>query len=60
MIIRADEEIQVTVAVAESGPLVAMKLQSVMNRPNAKEATDLLDIVRLTSTRSLDRPYASS
>jgi hypothetical protein len=36
-----------TVRVAEPGPLVAMKLQSVMNRPTAKEGTDLLDIVRL-------------
>jgi len=27
-----------------------MKLQSVMNRCRAKEATDLLDITRLTST----------
>ena len=33
--------------VAEPGPLIAMKLQSVMNRPVAKERTDLLDIVRL-------------
>jgi hypothetical protein len=40
--------IEVRVAVAEPGPLVAMKLQSVMNRGRAKEATDLLDIVRLT------------
>jgi hypothetical protein len=38
---------EVTVAVGETGPLVAMKLQSVMNRGAAKEATDLLDIVRL-------------
>jgi hypothetical protein len=36
-----------TVAVAEPGPLIAMKLQSVMNREAKKEATDLLDIVRL-------------
>lgn len=42
---------QVTVAMAEPGPLIAMKLQSVMNRRRAKEATDLLDIVQL----SLDR-----
>lgn len=35
--------------VAEPGPLVAMKLQSVMNRPTAKERTDLLDIIRLTT-----------
>jgi hypothetical protein len=37
-----------TVAVAEPGPIIAMKLQSIMNRGAAKEGTDLLDIVRLT------------
>src|SRR5262249_16690846 len=42
------EEEDVTVAVAEPGALVAMKLQSVMNRGRAKEATDLLDIIELT------------
>lgn len=36
-----------TVRVAEPAPLIAMKLQAVMNRPTAKEGTDLLDIVRL-------------
>lgn len=36
-----------TVQVAEAGPLVAMKLQSIMNRGSAKEGTDLLDIIRL-------------
>lgn len=35
--------------VAEPAALVAMKLQSVMNRGAAKEGTDLLDIVRLTT-----------
>jgi hypothetical protein len=35
------------VAVAEPGALVAMKLQSIMNRGGAKEGTDLLDIIRL-------------
>lgn len=39
------------VAVAEPGPLIAMKLQSVMNRGREKEATDLLDIIQ----PSLDR-----
>lgn len=38
----------ITVTVAEPGPIIAMKLQSVMNRGAAKEATDLLDIIRLT------------
>ncbi|MGH3276607.1 MAG: hypothetical protein ACRDNZ_20050 [Streptosporangiaceae bacterium] len=41
----------VVVRVAQPGPLIAMKLQSVMNRPVAKERTDLLDIVRLTLDR---------
>ena len=47
--------VEVRVAVAASGPLVAMKLQSVMNRYRAKEATDLLDIARLTSTPCPDK-----
>lgn len=38
---------RVVAKVAEPGPLIAMKLQSVMNRPAAKEGTDLLDIVSL-------------
>jgi hypothetical protein len=38
----------VTVAVAEPGPIIAMKLQAIMNRGAAKEGTDLLDILRLT------------
>lgn len=36
------------VRVAEPGPIVAMKLQSIMNRGAAKEGSDLLDIVRVT------------
>lgn len=36
------------VRVASPGSLIAMKLQAIMNRPAAKEGTDLLDIVRLT------------
>jgi hypothetical protein len=39
---------EVVTRVAEPGPLIAMKLQSIMNRPVEKERTDLLDIVRLT------------
>jgi hypothetical protein len=35
--------------VAQPAALVAMKLQSAMNRGAAKEGTDLLDIVRLTT-----------
>lgn len=42
------ERIDVTTPVAESGPLIAMKLQAVMNRAADKQGTDLLDIVRLT------------
>jgi hypothetical protein len=44
-----DSGVEVVVRVAEPGPLVAMKLQSVMNRTTAKERTDLLDIIRLTT-----------
>jgi hypothetical protein len=42
----------VTVKVSEPGPLVAMKLQSLPDRAKAKEATDLLDITRLTLSPS--------
>jgi hypothetical protein len=37
-----------TVRVSEPGPIIAMKLQSIMNRGSAKEGTDLLDIIRIT------------
>jgi hypothetical protein len=40
-----------TVRVSEPGPIIAMKLQSIMNRGSAKEGTDLLDIVRITLDR---------
>ena len=40
--------VEVTTPVAEPGPLIAMKLQAVMNRSAEKQGTDLLDIVRLT------------
>lgn len=42
------DHIQVTTPVAEPGPLIAMKLQAVMNRMVDKQGTDLRDIVRLT------------
>ncbi|MBB6627500.1 nucleotidyl transferase AbiEii/AbiGii toxin family protein [Nocardioides sp. KIGAM211] len=42
------ESIEVVTLVSEPGPLVAMKLQAIMNRTTDKEGTDLLDIVRLT------------
>ena len=45
----ADNAAPVTVLVARPAPLVAMKRQSVANRGSAKEGTDLLDIVRLTT-----------
>lgn len=40
--------VEVTTPVAEPGPLIAMKLQAVMNRSVAKQGTDLQDILRLT------------
>jgi hypothetical protein len=43
---------EVVARVAEPGPLIAMKLQSIMNRPVDKERTDLLDIVQLTLDRT--------
>jgi hypothetical protein len=47
-VVRANgERFEVTTLVAEPGPLVAMKLQAVMNRSVEKQGTDLLDIVRL-------------
>lgn len=44
-----DNAAPVSVLVSRPAPLVAMKLQSVMNRGAAKEGTDLLDVVRLTT-----------
>jgi len=46
--LRASGTSELTVSVAEPGPIVAMKLQSIMNRGSAKEGTDLLDIIRLS------------
>jgi hypothetical protein len=42
---------EVLARIAEPGPLIAMKLQSIMNRSADKERTDLLDIIRLTLDR---------
>lgn len=39
--------VQVSTLVAEPGPLIAMKLQAIMNRATAKQGTDLQDIARL-------------
>ncbi|WP_198955159.1 hypothetical protein [Kineosporia sp. R_H_3] len=44
----ATADVAVTTPVAEPGPLIAMKLQAVMNRAADKQGTDLLDIVRIT------------
>jgi hypothetical protein len=52
MVLRADNLDAVEVRVAEPGPLVAMKLQNLPNRPSAKEATDLLDISKLLLDQS--------
>ncbi|MGN6610296.1 MAG: prevent-host-death protein [Angustibacter sp.] len=46
------QHIEVTTPVAEPGPLIAMKLQAVMNRSAAKQGTDLGDILRLTLDRA--------
>ncbi len=39
---------EATVLVAEPGPLITTKLQALPNRSSQKEATDVVDIVRLT------------
>jgi hypothetical protein len=47
-VIRANSErFEVATPIAEPGPLVAMKLQAVMNRSVEKQGTDFLDITRL-------------
>lgn len=48
LVLEVPELAPLTVKVAESGPIIAMKLQSIMNRGAAKEGTDLLDIIRIT------------
>lgn len=45
---RGGERVEATTPVAEPGPLIAMKLQAIMNRAVNKQGTDLLDIVRLS------------
>lgn len=45
---KSGDPVRVTTLVSEPGPLVAMKLQAVMNRGLEKQGTDLLDIIRLT------------
>jgi hypothetical protein len=51
VIIRAQQSDEITVRVAEPGPLIAMKLQSTIDRGEEKEGTDLLDAVRLVFDR---------
>jgi hypothetical protein len=45
---RDGKNVAVTAPVAEPGPLIAMKLQAVMNRALDKQGTDLRDILRLS------------
>lgn len=47
---------EVLARIAQPGALIAMKLQSIMNRPADKERTDLLDIIRLTLDRDAGPP----
>jgi hypothetical protein len=51
--------VEVTTPVAEPGPLIAMKLQAMMNRSVEKQGTDLQDILRLTFDEAT-RPIALS
>jgi len=52
-----EQRLEVTAPVAEPGPLVAMKVQAMMNRSSEKQGTDLLDIVRLAFDEAT-RPFA--
>lgn len=45
------DDVTAITPVAEPGPLVAMKLQAVMNRSADKQGTDLQDVVRLVLDR---------
>jgi hypothetical protein len=47
MSLARDPLVVASALVAEPGPIVAMKLQAVMNRADEKKGTDLLDIVRV-------------
>ncbi|SDU64487.1 hypothetical protein SAMN04489733_7586 [Amycolatopsis keratiniphila] len=49
--LKAEGLAPLVVRVSEPGPIIAMKLQSIMNRGAVKEGTDLLDIVRVTLDR---------
>lgn len=52
----AEPPLTVTARVAEPGPLIAMKLQAIMNRSQSKQGTDLLDIVQLTLDDATRQP----
>ncbi|MCR6489900.1 hypothetical protein M8542_44520 [Amycolatopsis sp. OK19-0408] len=52
LVLKAEGLPPLTVRVSEPGPIIAMKLQSIMNRGSVKEGTDLLDIVRITLDRN--------
>jgi len=54
--VRGAAAITVTTPIAEPGPLVAMKLQAVMDRGAAKAGTDLLDIVHLVVDPATRQP----
>lgn len=56
---RNGEHVDVTTPVAEPGPLIAMKLQAVMNRSAEKQGTDLLDIIRPPSIQGPARSRSS-
>lgn len=59
-VLRTDGElVGVVTPVAEPGPLIAMKLQAIMNRSVGKQGTDLLDIVSLAFDE-VTRPVALS
>jgi hypothetical protein len=51
----SNDETRATALVARPGPLIAMKLKASVDRTTTKEATDLLDVVRL-----LTDPVAAS
>jgi len=55
----AGERVRVITPVAEPGPLIATKLQAIMNRPVGKQGTDLIGIVRLVFDE-VTRPVAMS
>ena len=55
---RAVETVLAEVLVARPGPLVAMKLKASVDRGAAKQATDLLDVVRLVTDPVASRHVA--